>query len=180
MIGTVTLDQAMQYCGFPGGDFNYQNNKLFFHCVRIVAPAFDGFVDKEGFVTDEPTAPESIWNDIRDAVKERVRLEKRGGIHYGPDGEHIDTDEEFAYNRRIKKQLAKQVTAGEFLDDGWFAIKESVNAAQRSVASEIEGGTDLDAVLDHLALLYLAHWGHQPWNTRQAVLDGTFDFSPLT
>ena len=61
MSGTVTLDQAMQYCGFPGGDFNYENNRLFFHCVRIVAPSFGGFVDKDGYVSDEPTAPETIW-----------------------------------------------------------------------------------------------------------------------
>ena len=39
MNGTVTLDEAMEYCGFSGETTtNYEKVKFFFHCVRQIAP----------------------------------------------------------------------------------------------------------------------------------------------
>ena len=35
MIRTVTLEQAMQYCGFSGAaTTSYEKVKFFFHCVQ--------------------------------------------------------------------------------------------------------------------------------------------------
>ena len=72
MNGTVTLDEAMEYCGFTGETTtNYEKVKFFFHCVRQIAPSFEGFGHYP--MDDDTPAPAGDWNAIRDAVKERVR-----------------------------------------------------------------------------------------------------------
>ena len=61
-------------------------------------------------VVDEEDALDAIaWNSFRDAVKEHVRLHHRGGVHAIPGGgEYIETDEEFAYNGRIRVLAMRQ------------------------------------------------------------------------
>ena len=104
MSGTVTLEQAMQYCGFKGETTtSYEKVKFFFHCVRQMAPAFEEFRDTTRW-TRRHRLRRMRGNAIRDAVKERVRVDRRGGVHQSSDvWWRGDTDEEFAYNQESKQ-----------------------------------------------------------------------------
>ena len=84
MNDTVTLEQAMEYCGFSGGaNTSYEKVKFFFHCVRQIAPSFEAFGHYP--MDDQLAAPVAEWDAIRDAVKERVRVYRRGGVHQSSD-----------------------------------------------------------------------------------------------
>ena len=65
-----TVDSPM------GASTSYEKVKFFFHCVRQIAPDFEGFGHYP--MDDNTPAPAEAWNAIRDAVKERVRVYRQG------------------------------------------------------------------------------------------------------
>ena len=69
--GMVTLQQAMEYCGFE--TVNDQSMKVFLHCLRVAAPEFKGFGDDEGLGVNA-----SEWNAIKDAVKAEAKIFTQG------------------------------------------------------------------------------------------------------
>ena len=49
----------------------------------------------------------------------------RGGVHQSEDNVVVvETDEEFAYNQKVKKLLEKEEKAGLYIGATWVAIKE--------------------------------------------------------
>ena len=82
----------------------------------------------------------------------------------------VETDEEFAYNKKVKKQLAKEEAAGEFL---WMdgSLKRLTITARARVcvmdARRRDDALERGGWIFHLASRVSAlHWGLQPWHTR--------------
>ena len=120
---------------------SYEKVKFFFHCVRQIAPDFEGFGHYP--MDDNTPAPAEAWNAIRDAVKERVRVYRRGGVHQSEDNVVVvETDEEFAYNHKVKKQLEKDEAAGLYIGATWVAIKGDYDSARKGVREAIEDMAD--------------------------------------
>ena len=180
MNETVTLEEAMNYCGFTGETrTSYTKVKFFFHCVRQIAPDFEGFGHYP--MDDQIPAPVDEWNAIRDAVAERVRVYRRGGVHQSSDNEVVvETDEEFAYNKKIKKVLEKEEGEGLYVGATWSAVRKDYNLARKAVREYPNNEEDkdgLEAAIEHLAVVYLRYRGTPGWHTRAAVLDGSLDLS---
>ena len=68
---TVTLQQAMEYCGFE--TVNDQSLKDFMQCLRIAAPDFKGFGDDDG-----QGVSAQAWDAIKDIVKEAAKIYSQG------------------------------------------------------------------------------------------------------
>ena len=183
MSQKVTLEEAMHYCGFTGETrTSYQKVRFFFHVVRQIAPDFEAFGHYP--MDDQIDAPAAEWDAIKDAVKERVRVYRRGGVHQSSDNEVVvETDEEFHYNAKVKKVLAKEEDEGLYIGATRPAFLKDYNVARKAVRVAQFSHRDkaaLDAAIEHLAVIYLRYRGTPGWHTRTAVLDGTSDLSPLT
>ena len=123
---------------------------------------------------DDTPASADAWEEIRDDVKERVRVYRRGGVHQSSDNVVVvETDEEFAYNKKVKKQLAKDEKAGLYVGATKTAVDKDYNQARKAVrdAQKVtwEDDLDLDAAIFHLAVVYLRYT--PGWHTRQSVVD---------
>ena len=183
MNQTVTLEQAMDYCGFVGETTtSYQKVRFFFHCIQQIAPDFEAFGHYP--MDDQIPAPVDEWNAIRDAVKERVRVYRRGGVHQSSDNEVVvETDDEFHYNQRVRKLLKEGEDEGLYVGATRSAIVKDYNQARKAVRAALGGPPDdpaIDCAIEHLAVIYLRYRGTFGWHTREAVLDGSSDLSPLT
>ena len=183
MSGTVTLEQAMQYCGFTGETTtSYEKVKFFFHCVRQIAPDFEEF-GHYPMDTDTPASADA-WDAIRDDVKERVRVYRRGGVHQSSDNVVVvETDEEFAYNKKVKKQLEKDEKAGLYVGATKTAVDKDYNQARRAVRDAqnyLEDDDGLEAAILHLAVVYLRYRGTPGWHTRFAVVGDSANLDPLS
>ena len=183
MIRTVTLEQAMQYCGFSGAaTTSYEKVKFFFHCVRQISPEFEEFGHYP--MDDDTPASADAWEEIRDDVKERVRVYRRGGVHQSSDNVVVvETDEEFAYNKKVKKQLEEDEEAGLYVGATKTAVDRDYNQARRAVReaqSTWEDKLDLNAAILHLAVVYLRYRGTPGWHTRVAVVGDSADLAPIT
>ena len=133
MSQTVTLEEAMHYCGFTGETrTSYQKVRFFFHVVRQIAPDFEAFGHYP--MDDQIDAPAAEWDAIKDAVKERVRVYRRGGVHQSSDNEVIvETDDEFHYNAKVKKVLAKEEDEGLYIGATRPAFLKDYNVARKAV-----------------------------------------------
>ena len=180
MSGTVTLEQAMQYCGFKGETTtSYEKVKFFFHCVRQIAPDFEEFGHYP--MDDDTPASADAWDAIRDDVKERVRVYRRGGVHQSSDNVVVvETDEEFAYNKKVKKVLAKDEKAGLYVGATKTAVDKDYNQARRGVRDALDHPDDLESAIEHLAVVYLRYRGTPGWHTHESVRDGSADLDPLS
>ena len=109
---------------------------------------------------------------------------RRGGVHQSSDNVVVvETDEEFAYNKKVKKQLAEDEAAGLYVGATKTAVDKDYNQARKAVMDAKvtwEDDLDLNAAIFHLAVVYLRYRGTPGWHTRHAVASDSADLSPLT
>ena len=163
MNETVRLEQAMEYCGFSAGAAtSYQKVRFFFHVVRQIDPTFEAFGHYP--MDDQIPAPADEWNAIRDAVKERVRVYRRGGVHQSSDNEVVvETDDEFRYNKRVRTLLEKEEDEGMLLGATRPAIVKDYNKARKAVRDALynsEDKVDWEDSIEQLAVVYLRYRGY--------------------
>ena len=171
----TTLWEAMAYVGTGDPD-------LLGHSIRFVEATYLPDYTGPKVVFDEnqrtPTLP---WHLLDDEVRAHVHLHNRGGIHAVPGGlEYIETDEEFAYNGRIRhlaeplKPLTPKTSFSGY-------VSEHIDPVRAEVAEALKGG-DPDHIAMSIATLAIwnnVFWNQTPWHTRTSVLDGSADLGPI-
>ena len=112
---------------------------------------------------------------IRDDVKERVRVYRRGGVHQSSDNVVVvETDEEFAYNKKVKKQLEKDEKAGLYVGatktavdrDYTARLARGVQGCAGTMPANDDDGLE-SAILPSWPLCICATEGTPGWHTRQ-------------
>ena len=155
MDNSITIQQALAYVGTDDIDW------LTHGIGRISDPPPPVW-------TDDGRLDVTVWDEIKDKVKEYVDLRKRGGVHALPGGqERIETDEEFAYNSRIERFVRRQQDAGKYRSETLDQRLAAINIARQNVLIGESGA------VDDLAALNFRLWGKPPWQTRQDVFAGT-------
>ena len=77
----------------------------------------------------------------------------------------VETDDEFAYNKKVKKVLKKDEEAGLYVGATKTAVDRDYNEARKFVRASDKDSKE-DAIL-HLAVVYLRYRGTPGWHTRQ-------------
>ena len=137
------------------------------HSLNYVAPDLRGTLD-EGL-------DDAYWASIRDEVREHVRVHIRGGVHALVGGrERIETDEEWEYNEKHRNAVRKAGQRGRYDDETLTERTRRINAVKDAVRKAITDRAKEKAA-QKAARLHYRLWGTLPWDTRQSVLDGSFD-----
>ena len=120
-------------------------------------------------------ARDDDWESIEVEVAEHVRLHLRGGVHALPGGdEWIETDEQFAFNTRIRKSVMWAVKAGKFDRETLTMRNRRMSAAVAQAENAWSDGNKakIERAGRKLARLKFRLWGIEPWKTMTMVLAG--------
>ena len=171
MSDTVSLQQMM-------ADAGTTDIKLLAHCINAVAPA--GPVLLEDF-------PASVWAGIKEDVAKCVSDHgDRYRVHALPGGkEYIESDEEYAYNRRIAYAVDRYAATKAYGEETQAVRVQRMNDAREGVAMALDrdcpdNADQLAAATDRLAFINYEYWNTAPWETKRKVEDGTADLSVVS
>ena len=135
-----------------------------------------------GFRWLQTSGPEPVqyvdhvhWQPIKAEVIEHVRLHIRGGVHALPGGEEwFETDEQFNFNTRMRKNVMWTVQAGKYDSETLTVRNRRINSARVQVDNAMRSGTaaKIERAGRKLARLRFRLWGIEPWKTLQEVISG--------
>ena len=159
--------------------------KTLFHAINQIQPDFPELArdcpDGDYF------ADAAAWAKIQDAVAAHIVAHMdRYRVHALPAGkEYIESEEEYAYNRRIEHAVDKYTATKAYGEETQAVRVQRMNEARAGVRDrpEVTGSGYSHvraAAIDRLAFINNEYWNTAPWETKCAVDDGVADLSVVS
>ena len=163
----MTAYEILREAGLPAG----RNSILNLADRKRVARYYGNSTDTDQEIIDSIRATSRLYSDY-------LIVKSRRGVHSLPGGNiRIESREENNLNWRTSRHVDRTVKAGKYRNEDLSMRQRRINEVRHWVSEAWAGRYDINKAIRKAAFLYNRLWNTPPWDTRNDILEKTFDVS---